>query len=277
MNYLSRSLVLLGVIGLSACGGGGGGGGSGSGRSESGLFEVSANVTADTCGERISPVTQSFNLGTDGVIDTGIVKVPVAETGDGFTAGFSEANGDCTRDYLAEFSNVTDSGANVRLVSTTTCGAFQCQSEWIGTATRGGVPAEARELSERVRGENCNPNVPTDVGYRASLYECNGNAAILLKGAQRRAYSVVVRKNGPFNDRDPLNPTCGTNRCSPFKTQKQIQLPEFQVNCLGETGFSNNYREVNRISIKYTAKVTNANDINQFEQYCLDSRTTSLN
>lgn len=132
-------------------------------------------------------------------------------------------------------------------------------------------------VSEKVRGENCNPNIPAEVGYRPSLFECNGNAAVLLRGSLRNNYSVVVRKNGEFNDRDPQNPNCGTNRCSPFKTQKRIELPEYQVNCLGETGFSANYQEVNRISIKFQALITNANDPRQFEQYCLTSRTTNLN
>ena len=128
----------------------------------------------------------------------------------------------------------------------------------------------------RVNGENCIPPIP-QVGYRPSLFECNGNAAVLLRGSLREAFSVVVRRNGAFNDRDPNNTACGTNRCSPFKVQKKIELPEYQINCLGETGYSANYAQVRRISIKFVATVTNPRDPRQFEQYCLDSRTTDLN
>jgi len=128
----------------------------------------------------------------------------------------------------------------------------------------------------KVSGSDCVPPVP-EVGYRPSLFECNGNAAILLRGSFRSAYSVVVRRDGQFNDRDPLNPSCATNRCSPFKVQKRIELPEYEVNCLGETGYSDNYTQVNRISIKFRADISNALDPSQFQQYCLNSRTSDLN
>lgn len=139
------------------------------------------------------------------------------------------------------------------------------------------VSFAAAQDQDKVRGESCNPNVPSTVGYRPSLFECNGNAAVLLRGSQRNNYSVVVRRDGQFNDRDPNNPTCGTNRCSPYKTQKKIELPEYQVNCLGDSGYSANFVPVNRISIKYTAVVTNANDTSQFEQYCLNNVQGSFN
>ena len=127
-----------------------------------------------------------------------------------------------------------------------------------------------------VNGENCIPPVG-DVGYRPSLFECNGNAAVLFRGTLRNNYSVVVRTNGQYNDRDPLNPGCGTNRCSPFKTQKRIELPEYQVNCLGDSGYSGYFQRVKRISVKFTALVTNARDERQFQQYCLDDVTSNLN
>ena len=132
------------------------------------------------------------------------------------------------------------------------------------------------QTSFAINGERCVP--PTsDVGYRPSLFECNGNAAVLLRGTLRNNYSVVVRTIGQFNDRDPNNPSCGSNRCSPFKTQKRIELPEYQVNCLGDNGFSDYFTRVTRISIKFTALVTNPNDSSQFEQYCLDDRQNPLN
>jgi hypothetical protein len=149
----------------------------------------------------------------------------------------------------------------------------------VGTLLASSSPAfSTTEESEiaRVRGENCIPPI-SSVGYRPSLYECNGNAAVLLRGSLRNNYSVVVRTNGQGNDRDPLNPGCGTNRCSPYKTQKRIELPDYQVNCLGASGYSDYYVGVKRISIKFTAKVTNANDPSQFEQYCLDNKRADLN
>ena len=138
------------------------------------------------------------------------------------------------------------------------------------------VAETSQTFSERVRGENCVPIIP-QVGYRPSLFECNGNAAVLLRGSLRNNYSVVVRRNGQFNDRDPLNPSCGTNRCSPYKTQKKIELPDYQVNCLGDSGYSDYYTPVERISIKFTGEISNPNDPSQFEQYCLDDVRSSIN
>lgn len=126
--------------------------------------------------------------------------------------------------------------------------------------------------AQAVNGENCIPPTP-DVGYRPSTFECNGNAAVLFRNGLRNNYSVVVRANGQFNDRDPANPSCGTNRCSPYKTQKRIELPEYQVNCLGDSGYSGNFTRVKRISVKFTASVTNPRDAGQFQQYCLDDVT----
>lgn len=127
-----------------------------------------------------------------------------------------------------------------------------------------------------VNGERCIP-MTSEVGYRPSLYECNGNAAVLFRGSLRNNYSVVVRRNGQFNDRDPNNPTCGTNRCSPYKTQKRMELPEYQVNCLGDSGYSDYFKEVLRISVKFSALVTNAADPRQFEQFCIPDVKASYN
>lgn len=130
--------------------------------------------------------------------------------------------------------------------------------------------------SLRVSGTDCVPPVP-EIGYRPSLWECNGNAAILLRGNFRNAYSVVVRTIGQYNDRDPNNTSCSSARCSPYKVQKRIELPEYQVNCLGASGFSDYYNAVTRISVKFTASITNSLDPHQFQQYCLNSKKSSLN
>ena len=130
--------------------------------------------------------------------------------------------------------------------------------------------------AEAVNGENCVAPV-ADVGYRPSLYECNGNAAILLRGSLRTAYSVVLRRNGENNDRDPENPSCGLNRCSPFKAQYKLELPDYQVSCLGASGFDSSLQQANRISVKFNAKVTDSSDESQFQQYCLDDLKENLN
>lgn len=135
--------------------------------------------------------------------------------------------------------------------------------------------AEVR-AEDRVRGETCKQQVPAEIKYRPSLFECNGNAAVLLAGRYRNAYSVVLRRNGQFNDRDPNNTSCGSNRCSPYKVQKRIEIAEHQINCLGDTGYSAKMQLANRISIKYSALVTNANDESQFDQFCLPSTAQSF-
>jgi hypothetical protein len=125
-------------------------------------------------------------------------------------------------------------------------------------------------------GDNCINPPPAEIGYRPSLFECNGNAAILLRGRFRNIYSVVLRRNGAKNDRDRFNPGCALAKCSPFKVQKTIELPDQEVNCLGDTGFGTEIGLANRISIKFRADITNANDHSQFEQYCLLEKQNSL-
>ncbi|MBX7138962.1 MAG: hypothetical protein K1X83_13385 [Oligoflexia bacterium] len=127
-----------------------------------------------------------------------------------------------------------------------------------------------------VSGEGC-VAAPPQVGYRPSLFECNGNAAVLFRGSFRNAYSVVLRARGQYNDRDPNNTGCATNRCSPYKTQKRIELPEYQVNCLGDNGYSDFFARTTRISVKFQAEVTNSSDPSQFQQYCLEDKTAALN
>lgn len=274
VTYLAGVLVI-------GCGGGGGGDGSDNvdlalGRA----FTVIAPVVNDTCGERLSAVQQRFILQqTDqGVfVDTSLVKVELVQNETGYEGGFAESNGDCAREYSIHWSDIEALQPEVTLKSRSTCSAQTCETSWKGIATPEDSADRDNETFERVRGENCNPNVPTSVGFRASCFECNGNAAVLLSAEIRKNHSVVVRRDGQFNDRDPANPSCDTNRCSPYKTQKRLELPAYQVNCLGDSGFSANFALVNRISIKFVASVTDANDTRQFEQYCLASTTEPSN
>ena len=138
---------------------------------------------------------------------------------------------------------------------------------------------EASDISTvdtRVSGELCVPIVP-QVGYRPSVFECNGNAAILLRGDFRNAYSVVLRARGQYNDRDPNNTSCSSARCSPYKVQKRIELPEYEVNCLGGSGYSDLVARATRISIKFTADIHNSLDPSQFQQYCLPNTRAAVN
>jgi hypothetical protein len=283
---LCTVLALLGIsLSTEGCGGGGGGDESGSGVGNGTSLLVNARVVSDTCGERLSDVQQIFSLARSGsavVLDTSLIQLQMTSVDGALQGGFSETSGTCEREYSVSMNESGGGEYLVALKSTTTCPSEACATEWEGTAVPSSGSKELQQevdLSDdsKVRGENCNANIPTDVGFRPSLFECNGNSAVLLRGGQRNNFSVVVRRNGQFNDRDPANPTCGTNRCSPFKTQKRIELPAYQVNCLGGSGFSDNYAGVQRISIKYTALITNANDTNQFEQYCLTDTTKFLN
>lgn len=288
-SSIGISLATAASVLLSGCSGGGGGGGatggSGSGGGTSGgttvggtgePLLVQAGVTSDTCGERLSDVTQVFRLnGT--TLDTSIVSFAMTDVGGSLRGGFSESNGDCVRTYQVTMASTGASTYSVGLSSESSCGSVHCKTTWQGTAapTVEERAAEDGSFTEKVNGERCNPNVPNETGYRPSLFECNGNAAVLFQSYLRNNYSVVVRRNGAFNDRDPNNPTCGTNRCSPYKTQKRMELSEYQVNCLGASGFSDYYTGVNRISVKFGALVTNPQDTSQFEQWCI-SPTQSL-
>lgn len=272
-KFFTVSALIL-TSALASCGGGGGGGSSEGSATGGTNYLVEATVVRDTCGERLSNVHQIFTVNGD-VVDTSLSTVQGVSAGNGVQGSYSESNGECTRTYQFDLGG---NGGAATLISHTQCGASACETEWQGTVTETSATRAAEEsASLRVNGERCNANVPAQVGYRPSLFECNGNSAVLLSGAQRDNYSVVVRRNGQFNDRDPNNPSCGTNRCSPYKTQKRLELPAYQVNCLGASGFSSEFSGVQRISIKYTAVVSNPSDTNQFEQYCLNDKQASFN
>lgn len=244
-------------------------------------FRVDATVTGDTCGERINNVRQVFTLtpNTNGyIVNTGIVEVQAADIDGTIEGGFAENAGDCVREYRFSLANVFDTPATATFSSRSTCGGNICESTWSGSINEvPGRDGDFGEIESRVRGEACNPNIPSELRYRPSTFECNGNSSVLVSGFLRSNYSIVVRRNGQFNDRDPNNPSCETNRCSPYKTQKRLELPAYQVNCLGGSGFHPEYDPVKRISIKFVAKVTDANDTRQFEQYCLDNVEADLN
>ena len=265
---------------LTSCGGGGGGG-SASSPTVGGSYLVRANVTSDTCGERIANITQVFTFTTANeqrAVDTTVNVVPVTDSDAGTTFSYSERNGDCVRTYSGVFADLNDPTAEVKLTSKSQCGSSTCQSDWVGTASPNQTKS-SEQLFPRVSGENCVP--PTDdLFYRPSAFECNGNAFVgMISDRFRDAFSVVLRANGFRNDRDPDNPECGLAECSPYKTQKIVQLPQHQIRCLGDNGFSAKMRRAQRISIKFIPVPSEADkqDPLKFEQYCLADTSAYLN
>lgn len=262
-----RNITIICLTILTACGSGGNTGSNPS-NGKINSYLVNASVSQNGCGGRISDVQQSFNF-TEGQVDTGLFQVVTSRSGNAVDVIYSY-QGACLNTYEASFQDTTAPETPVTLKRKAQCGPKTCENIWIGKATASSISKEAEV--EKVNGERCNPMVPKEVGYRPSQFECDGDSAILLSGGQRSAFSVVVRTLGTFNDRDPANPSCATNVCSPFKTQSTIDLPAFKVFCLGGSGFSSNFSKVTRISIKYSATVTDPMDTKQFEQYCLNTK-----
>lgn len=98
-----------------------------------------ANVSSDTCGERIAPVRQTFLIDSNGAtatVDTSIIKLSGPVDGDNLTVGFEETNGECVRSYTAAFTGLSSPTAAVHFTSHSNCGGSVCQSEWIGTASK---------------------------------------------------------------------------------------------------------------------------------------------
>lgn len=141
-HLLLCAALVLSSVNFMGCGSGGSddvdlsGGGEGQ-LSGAKSWLVTANVEHDSCGERISAVRQKFDVQTSSdsvVVDTDVVIVHGTKTGDGFTFGFSEQNGDCVRTYSGTFSSVSGNSASVRLVANSACATQTCESSWVGTA-----------------------------------------------------------------------------------------------------------------------------------------------
>ena len=115
------------------------GDGSGGGITGTTRWAVQAPIIQDGCGFRIAAVTQTFTVTGDGsaiTVDDGLVSLTGSETSDGFTTGFDETNGSCTRHYEAHFSNVTGATASVALSSLSTCDGAPCENKWAGSAIK---------------------------------------------------------------------------------------------------------------------------------------------
>lgn len=120
----------------------------------------------------------------------------------------------------------------------------------------------------------CMQRVPPTVKYRPSLPQCGGKAAVILSGKYLRAFSVVVRDH-KGNDRDPLNPECAENLCSPFKEHHRLRLSGANVHCLGASGDSQVYKTVRRVTIKKTNPVRDI--YRDIDRFCLKNGSSSLN
>lgn len=142
-NFVAAMLV----VSLTATGCGGSSGGDNSVEDSTPLagdgsiskWKIAAPVFQDNCGERVATVNQTISVMNNGdslTVDTTIVTVNGTKTSDGFSFGFQETNGDCTRNYSTQFTNSTDTTADVHIAVSTSCGSFACQDEWKGTAAR---------------------------------------------------------------------------------------------------------------------------------------------
>lgn len=128
----------------------------------------------------------------------------------------------------------------------------------------------------------CSNTYPAGVAYLPNPSECGGKAAIVLWGKYTNSFSAVARDCNN-NDRDPCHTeanSCGTNQSSPFKAQKILSVKlrysgrkyAGKVHCLKESGDSEVYKLVRRITIKVTNPVRSSADLLKL---CLKSRTTA--
>lgn len=130
----------------------------------------------------------------------------------------------------------------------------------------------------------CNQTSPEGVSYLPSVRACGGKAAIVTFGKYVNAFSAVVRDCNN-NDRDPCNKgvtSCASNYSSPFKAQKVLSgvikskghNKSAKIFCLKESGSSNIYKLVRRMTIKLRNPVTSPSHVLKI---CLSSRTTAKN
>ena len=120
----------------------------------------------------------------------------------------------------------------------------------------------------------CEEDVPSDVAYSPGMVECYGNAAIILRGSYRGAFSVVVR-DGNNSDRNPKLSDCEYNWCSPYKVHKVVETDEGRINCLGMPGSARLMRAIRRVTIKMRNPVQDKSK--DILRYCISSSTEGLN
>lgn len=129
----------------------------------------------------------------------------------------------------------------------------------------------------------CSNNFPSDVSYMPTVAACGGKAAVLVMGRYYNSFSTVVRDCNN-NDRDPCDKgpqSCASNFSSPFKAQKIIRARvgqgsrtrDARMFCLKESGSSDVYKLVRRITIKLVNPVRKPSDV---AKICLRTRTSPV-
>lgn len=129
----------------------------------------------------------------------------------------------------------------------------------------------------------CSPVFPEGLSYLPAAEQCGGDAAVVVWGRYRRAFSVVVRDCNN-NDRDPCNKSeasCASNDSSPFKANKILSARIMRKNkeiparvfCLNEPGTSEVYKLVRRITIKLRNPVRSDADV---AKICLRTRVNAV-
>jgi len=130
----------------------------------------------------------------------------------------------------------------------------------------------------------CENKMPKEVSYFPALEECEGNAGVVLTGRFLKSFSVVVRDCNN-NDRDPCHTSvksCGTNQSSPFKVQRTLSAlvsrkgksMKAAIHCLKESGESEVYKLVRRMTIKLRDPVRGPQDV---AKICLSNRVKVSN
>ena len=130
----------------------------------------------------------------------------------------------------------------------------------------------------------CTNDFPKEISWLPNVTECGGKAAVVVFGEFYKSFSVVVRDCNN-DDRDPCNKgpsSCGSNASSPYKAQSIIRakvkqgtrVRDARLFCLKESGDSEIYKLVRRITIKLKDPVTSSKDV---AKVCLKTRVRAVN
>lgn len=148
-------------------------------------------------------------------------------------------------------------------------------------------PSENCRCGRTFRKAVCPQDVPEEVSYRPNYAACGNKAAILMRGAYLKSFSVVVR-DSLNRDRFPLpgsgygscskqlaSSVAPPKRCSAFKaaseTIAEIEGVPTRVVCFPESGRSKIFRDVRRLTIKVK------NSAATIRRFCLNGPRVDLN
>lgn len=138
--HMNRSVILIGALLCSACGGGGGGTGNTKGF-YAGMWTVSATKVVDDCqaglDETISRTVTVNQNGNTVVLDSGsLVLTGTTNEDDGFTVTHSDFTDGCTRAAAYSFGNASDGLADVGFALSVQCGVAKCTAAYSGSGER---------------------------------------------------------------------------------------------------------------------------------------------